>query len=74
MPDEPDRGKALSTSRRRLAGALICILGALFPLQSPLRAEKTDVLVLDTGDHLTGEAKQLNQGRLKFKTDAMGTI
>jgi hypothetical protein len=39
-----------------------------------LLAEKTDVVILDNGDHLTGEVKQLKQGRLKLKTDAMGTI
>ncbi len=61
-------------SRRRLAGALICILGIFFPFQSPIRAERTDVVVLDNGDHLTGEVKELKQGRLKFKTDAMGPI
>jgi hypothetical protein len=61
-------------SRRRLAGALLCILGVFFSLQTPLLAAKTDVVVLDNGDHLTGEIKELRQGRLKFKTDAMGTV
>jgi hypothetical protein len=61
-------------SRRRLAGALLCILGALSLLPFPILAEKTDVLVLDNGDRLTGEIKELKQGRLKLSTDRMGTI
>ena len=64
----------LRSPRHRRVGVLLCILGAYFSLQTPLHAAKTDVIVLDNGDHLTGEVKELKQGRLKFKTDAMGTI
>jgi hypothetical protein len=60
--------------RRRLAGALLCILGTLSFFSAPLLAAKTDVVVLDNGDQLTGEIKELKQGRLKLKTDAMGTV
>ena len=74
MPDQPEKGIPLLHSRRRLAGALLCILGALFFLQAPLFAQKTDVVVLDNGDQITGEIKELKQGRLKLKTDAMSTI
>jgi hypothetical protein len=49
-------------------------MGSLSLLPSVLLAEKTDVVVLDNGDHLTGEIKELKQGRLKFKTDAMSTV
>jgi hypothetical protein len=41
---------------------------------SPLFAQKTDVLVLKRGDAITGEVKQLNRGKLSYKTDDMGTL
>src|SRR5580765_2347113 len=37
-------------------------------------APETDVLVLLNGDRLTGEVKELSQGKLKFKTDTMDTL
>ena len=37
-------------------------------------APKTDVLVFLNGDRLTGEIKSLERGRLRFNTDATGTI
>ena len=37
-------------------------------------ASKTDVVVFDNGDRLTGEVKSLERGRLRFKTDATDTI
>lgn len=41
---------------------------------SPLFAQKTDVLVLYRGDSITGEVKELNRGKLSYKTDDMGTL
>ncbi len=41
---------------------------------SPLLAQKTDVLVLYRGDAVTGEVKELNRGKLSYKTDDMGTL
>lgn len=35
---------------------------------------KTDVVVFENGDRLTGELKSLNRGQVKFKTDPTGTI
>ena len=35
---------------------------------------KTDIVVFTNGDKLTGEVKSLERGRLRFKTDATGTI
>jgi len=54
------------------AAALAC-LGPLLAA-SPALAAKTDVVVLSNGDHVTGEVKQLERGRLTFKTDDMGTL
>jgi len=35
---------------------------------------KTDVIILENGDHITGEIKKLDRGKLTLKTDWMGTI
>ncbi|HEX6974787.1 MAG TPA: DUF481 domain-containing protein [Vicinamibacterales bacterium] len=40
----------------------------------PLYAARTDVVVLRNGDRLTGEVVELRQGKLKVKTDDMGTL
>jgi hypothetical protein len=37
-------------------------------------AEKTDVVFLQNGDRITGEAKSLFRGKLEFSTDHMGTL
>jgi len=37
-------------------------------------APKTDVVVLRNGDRLTGEVEQLERGRLRLKTDDLGTV
>jgi hypothetical protein len=37
-------------------------------------AAKTDVVVLRNGDRLTGEVQQLERGRLRLKTDDIGTV
>jgi hypothetical protein len=37
-------------------------------------APKTDVVVLENGDRITGEIKGLEHNRLRFSTDHMGTI
>jgi hypothetical protein len=54
----------------RLAAMALCL--ALLPAVS--LAERTDVVVLKNGDHITGEVKKLVRGRLEFKTDKAGTI
>jgi hypothetical protein len=41
---------------------------------SPALAAKTDVVVLRNGDRLTGEVQQLERGRLRLKTDDVGTV
>ncbi len=42
--------------------------------QSVLFAQKTDVIIMNNGDHITGEIKWLEYGMLSFKTDDMGTL
>jgi hypothetical protein len=41
---------------------------------NPLYAQKTDVVVMDRGDRLTGEIKELSKGKLRYSTHDMGTI
>jgi hypothetical protein len=43
-------------------------------LPAPALAQKTDTLVVANGDRIVGEITQLEQGYLRFKTDAMGTV
>ncbi len=39
-----------------------------------MSAQKTDVVVLRNGDHITGEVKRLDRGQLSYSTDDMGTL
>ncbi len=41
---------------------------------APVHSAKTDVVILENGDHITGEVKKLENGILTFSTDFMGTI
>src|SRR5262245_42647923 len=52
-----------------LAAAAVLLLAV-----APARAVKTDVVALWNGDRITGEVKELQNGRLVYKTDDMGTI
>jgi hypothetical protein len=49
-------------------------LAAALATASPAWAAKTDVVVLRSGDSITGEITELDRGRLTFKTDDMGTL
>jgi len=47
----------------------------LFAVVSTAAAgEKTDILVMDNGDKITGELKSVRQGQLSYKTDNLGTL
>ena len=47
----------------------------LFLLNSSIcHAEKTDIVELLNGDHITGEVTQVQRGKLEFKTDDAGTL
>jgi len=43
-------------------------------LVTPAVAQRTDVVELKNGNLITGEIKELSKGKLKYKTDDMGTI
>ncbi|MEQ8521924.1 MAG: hypothetical protein RIC15_07190, partial [Vicingaceae bacterium] len=47
---------------------VIFILGITF-----CQAQKTDILILKNGDHITGEVKRLDLDILQFKTSTMST-
>lgn len=49
---------------------LICLL--CFAISA--RAEKTDIIILNNGDRITGDVKNLVAGQLELKTDYMGTV
>lgn len=51
------------------------LIAALMAISMPaIGADKTDVVIFNNGDRLTGEVKSLERGRLRFKTDATDTI
>jgi hypothetical protein len=57
----------------RTALAAMVILGA-YAFPEPAAAQKTDVVTLINGDQITGEIKELVLGKLRWSTDAAGTI
>jgi len=62
-----------SKSICRLAVLLIAAATFLAPA-APATAARTDVVILRNGDHITGEIKSLDYGKLEYKTDDMSTI
>ena len=68
--DSRIRPQSMRPSLRR--GLPIALLG-LFVGAAAL-AQKTDVLVLQNGDHFTGEIKSYNQGKLAVDTSGVGWI
>jgi hypothetical protein len=61
---------------RDCAGTIpACLLAtALLAPGAAAAADKTDILILRNGDHITGEIVKLEYGKLQFKTDDMGTL
>ena len=50
------------------------LTGAILLVTNFVSAQKIAEVVLWNGNHITGEVKSLQQGKLKFKTDHAGTI
>ena len=61
--------RALVRLRYAATGLLAVVLSA-----GPVQAQKTDVLILGNGDHVTGEIKEFTRGMVRFSTDPMGTV
>ncbi len=57
----------------KLAKTLLLII-LLFGSLTSYAGDKTDVVILDNGDHVTGEIKRLEAGILELHTDTMGTV
>ena len=53
---------------------LQCGIMLLLLLPTAAFAAKTDIVVLKSGDRITGEVKGIEGGLLSFSTDAMGTV
>jgi hypothetical protein len=71
-----DASQSITRIRRRFAAAVALGLALLMPgLAAPAAADpKTDIIVLKNGDHLTCEIRRLTRGKLRVKTDDMGSI
>ena len=56
-----------------LSTAVVLATIAAWP-GAPAWAQKTDIVRLANGDHVTGEIENLQRGRLELSTDDAGTI
>ena len=61
------------TTRKHLSIGLIVALFSLW-INSAYAAPKTDIVIFNNGDKLTGEFKSLKRGQLNLNTEATGTI
>jgi putative salt-induced outer membrane protein YdiY len=60
-----------TTTLARIATIAILLVLSAKPVQAH---PKTDVVVLNNGDRVTGEIKKLERGKLFVSTDSMGTV
>ena len=65
---------ACATRTRTTWLVLTSVAGAMLGAPPAVAAPKTDVVVLENGDRVTGEIKGLEHNRLRLSTDHMGTI
>jgi hypothetical protein len=63
--------KIEGVARPAIVAAIYATLLGSLPLAA---AEKTDVVILENGDRITGEIKKLERGKLELHTDSLGTI
>jgi hypothetical protein len=61
-------------TRRDLRAYLVTVLLCSSAVASPALAAKTDTVVLRNGNRITGEVKEMIDGRLSYSTDDMGTL
>ena len=76
MPNaaHPCGGRRGPLYARRCVGFILGVLGLVVAAARVEAAPKTDVVVFENGDRLTGEIKGLERGQLQLKTDATDTI
>ncbi len=62
--------------RASLLPSVLLFFTILLQLMSTpvLGRDKTDVVILRNGDHVTGEIKSLERGKMRLSTDSMGTV
>ncbi len=72
MPELPH--PVVSTERPLTRHGLGTVTLALILAASPLHAPKTDVVILENGNQITGEIKKLERGKLEYSTDDIGRI
>lgn len=58
----------------RFAGVTLACAAASLLATVPVRAQKTDVIVMVNGDVITGEVKGLERGKLDYNTDDIGRL
>ena len=63
-------------TRASLLYSILLFFTILLQLMSipALGRDKTDVIILKNGDHITGEIKSLARGKMSLSTDSMGTV
>ena len=59
-------------THRKLLTVALLLMGLLLSAHS--YADKTDIVILENGDAVTGEIKALEFGALRYSTDSMGTV
>jgi putative salt-induced outer membrane protein YdiY len=65
---------AVGTAARLLTRIGVVLASTLIVAATAVAGPKVDVVVLDNGDRLTCEIKQLERGRLTMSTDALDTV
>ena len=60
--------------RTRAVPATITVLAIILVACPDAFAARTDIIVLQNGDRLTGEVREMHQGKLQVKTDDAGTL
>ena len=69
------RGGGRRFSRAAWRGAVLALVLPVLAPPAPARADpKTDIVVLKNGNTITCEIKRLSRGKLRVKTDDMGTV
>lgn len=63
-----------TAARRRRTTTRLVLCAWLAHAAIAVAAPKTDVIVFQNGDRLTGEIKGLERGQLELKTDNLGTV
>jgi len=66
--------RVLSGYPRRVAAVLLAAGIILLAPATVLAGKKTDLIYLKNGDRITGEVKELSQGLMRLKTDALDTV